>query len=164
MMHSLSKAIFLTFFFVSLAGPSFSQKRKAIEGKLLADLSKDEAEAEACEKRSREEQVAKFGKPLPRVAGHCWSNECPVRIILPVYPREAIRLKISGPVEVEGIVNEKGRVIFAQVMHGNPLLAKSAVAAAYKARFSPRTSCNGRPIKFRRLIAYNFLGNSISVK
>lgn len=53
-------------------------------------------------------------------------------------------------------IDETGKVVSAVDMcKGSPRLSEAAVAAALKARFSP-TTLNGKPVKFRGVIQYNF--------
>ena len=56
----------------------------------------------------------------------------------PDYPPEARAAGISGLVEVGANVDEAGRVVTARATSGHYLLRPAAVAAAKRARFSPR--------------------------
>jgi TonB family protein len=77
----------------------------------------------------------------------------------PCYSGIAKSAKISGPVTVETVVNETGRVSWERVVKGHPLLRAAALAAALKRTFTPYT-CSGRPIKAYDYVVYNFeLGN-----
>lgn len=59
-------------------------------------------------------------------------------------------------VVVKVVVDETGRVISAVDMcKGSPRLSEAAVAAAWKAKFSP-TTLKGQPVKVRRVLQYNF--------
>ena len=73
----------------------------------------------------------------------------------PAYPRDALVRGVFGKVVVEVIVDEKGQVIDARAISGNPLLRVSAVYAARLARFEP-TLLSGQPVKATRLIDYDF--------
>lgn len=72
----------------------------------------------------------------------------------PNYPPEA--RDISGTVEVQILIDENGRVIFAEASEGPPLLRQASVEAAQLARFSP-TRLRGQPIKVGGRIIYNFV-------
>ena len=74
----------------------------------------------------------------------------------PAYPAIAKAVRASGPVTVEVLVDERGRVSTARALAGHPLLRASAEAAARQARFSP-TLLAGRPVKVRGTITYNFV-------
>lgn len=122
--------------------------------KLFADVAEDEKAVAACSKAIREEQIKNFGKPLPKIAGHCW--DCPLKLVKPYYPETARRFRISGEVLVDIIVDERGYVVFAKVRKGNGMLRKAALEAAKLSQYRPEVTCNNRPIKFRRTIKYYF--------
>jgi protein TonB len=73
----------------------------------------------------------------------------------PVYPDAAKRLRMSGVVMVEVIVDETGKVISAEATSGPPALREVAVQAALRARFSP-TKLSGQPVKVSGSINYKF--------
>lgn len=73
----------------------------------------------------------------------------------PSYPETARRLRTSGIVTVEVIVDETGKVISAVATSGPSLLRDVAVQAALRARFSP-TKLSGQPVKVSGLINYKF--------
>ena len=73
----------------------------------------------------------------------------------PSYPETARRLRTSGIVTVEVIVDETGKVISAVATSGPSLLRDVAVQAASRARFSP-TKLSGQPVKVSGLINYKF--------
>lgn len=123
--------------------------------KLFADVAEDEKATIACLKTSQEEQIAKFGKPLPRISGHCYDG-CPTRMPKPYYPDAARRNRIRGEVIVNAIVDETGKVIYAKAIKGNGLLRRSAIQAAYLSSYQLKRICGDRPIKFRWRIRYYF--------
>jgi protein TonB len=73
----------------------------------------------------------------------------------PLYPESAKRLRISGLVTVEVVVDETGKVISAEATGGPAVLRDVAVQAALRARFSP-TKLSGQPVKVAGLINYKF--------
>jgi TonB family protein len=73
----------------------------------------------------------------------------------PSYPETARRLRTSGVVTVEVVVDETGKVISAVATSGPSLLRDVAVHAALRARFSP-TKLSGQPVKVSGLINYKF--------
>lgn len=125
---------------------------------LFAALREDEKLVAVCEQKLGEEQIAKYGRVLPKVSGHCLDG-CPTRLVLPVYPNEAKRLNFSGQVKVEAIVDETGKVVYARAMTGKPLLRQAAEQAALDSSYQPKKTCSNKPIKFRWLITYNFILN-----
>jgi protein TonB len=76
----------------------------------------------------------------------------------PPYPIVAKQAHIQGPVAVQIVIDEQGRVISARATSGNPLLQSAAVQAAYQARFTP-TTLNGQAVKVTGSITYNFVLN-----
>lgn len=74
----------------------------------------------------------------------------------PPYPMLARQTRVQGPVTVEILIDEQGRVVSAQATNGHPLLRTAAQQSAYQARFSP-TSISGRPVKVSGVITYNFI-------
>jgi TonB family protein len=74
----------------------------------------------------------------------------------PAYPPIAKAAKASGTVVVQVVVDERGNVISAHAVSGNPLLQTAAVEAARGAKFSP-TKLSGQPVKMTGIIRYNFV-------
>ena len=125
---------------------------------LFARLEEDEKLVAECEQKIREYQIANFGKVLPKISGHCWDG-CPISIVLPFYSDEAKRLRISGKVKVEAIVDENGKVVYAKAISGNPFLKRNAERVAKVSLYQPKKTCDNKPIKFRWTIIYNFILN-----
>jgi protein TonB len=74
----------------------------------------------------------------------------------PVYPIIAKQSRTQGPVNVQILVDEQGKVISAQIVAGNPMLTSAAKEAALRARFTP-TILNGQAVKIQGVIIYNFV-------
>lgn len=75
---------------------------------------------------------------------------------VPVYPAIAKAARIHGPVAVQILVDESGKVVSAKATSGHQLLQGEAVRAAYRARFTP-TLLTGQPVKVTGVITYNFV-------
>ena len=73
----------------------------------------------------------------------------------PVFPAMARHAGIEGPVVVEIVVDETGRVTSARALSGHPLLRDAAVEAALKWAFLP-TKVEGVPVKVIGTITFNF--------
>ena len=73
----------------------------------------------------------------------------------PVYSEEAKRLKATGRINVRVIVDENGKVIFAQAQNGEAVLREAAEAAARQAIFTPRTE-GGITVKVEGTLTYDF--------
>ena len=74
----------------------------------------------------------------------------------PPYPPLAKQIRIQGPVTVQILVDEEGRVVSAQTVSGHPTLLAAAREAALRARFTP-TKLSGVAVKVQGLITYNFI-------
>jgi protein TonB len=73
----------------------------------------------------------------------------------PYYPENARRLRMSGVVVVQVVVDETGKVISAEAISGPSTFKDVALQAALKARFSP-TKLSGQPVKVSGVINYKF--------
>ena len=85
----------------------------------------------------------------------CW-HACAVSLIKPAFPAIAGQNKISGSAEIETIADETGKIIFARATKENSVFRRNAEIAACRSRFKP-IFFNGKPIKFRWKIVYNFV-------
>lgn len=103
-----------------------------------------------------QEKASANCQPKGRRISHFCYDFCPTSLAKPLYPDEAKRMRISGRVKIEVIVNDNGSLIYAEVLEGKPYLSQSARQAAYRSSFQTRKSCDGKPIKFRGTIIYNF--------
>jgi protein TonB len=74
----------------------------------------------------------------------------------PSYPPMARQIRVFGPVSVQIVVDEQGKVISAQPVSGHPLLVSAAKEAALHARFTA-TVLNGQAVKVQGVITYNFV-------
>jgi len=74
----------------------------------------------------------------------------------PPYPPLAKQIRIQGPVTVQILVDEEGKVVTAQPVSGHPTLLAAAKEAAMRARFTP-TKLSGVPVKVQGMITYNFV-------
>jgi TonB family protein len=73
----------------------------------------------------------------------------------PTYPDTAKRMRTSGLVTVEVVIDENGKVISATAANGPSTLREAAIQAALRARFSP-TKLSGQPVKVAGTISYKF--------
>jgi protein TonB len=74
----------------------------------------------------------------------------------PPYPQLAKQIRAQGPVTVQILVDEDGRVVSAQAVSGHPMLLAAAKEAALRARFS-QTKLTGVAVKVQGVITYNFV-------
>src|SRR2546423_3783163 len=82
-------------------------------------------------------------------------NGTAVSLPTPAYPDAGRRMRATGAVEVEVVVDENGKVSSAKATSGPTILRDSAVQAALRARFTP-SKLSGRPITVTGKIIYNF--------
>lgn len=73
----------------------------------------------------------------------------------PSYPAEAKAAGVSGKVEVQVTISEKGQVIEAIAVSGPESLHEAAEQAAKQWTFKP-TKADRRPVKVQGLLAFNF--------
>ena len=74
----------------------------------------------------------------------------------PAYPPIAKQMRAHGPVSVQVLIDETGKVISATAVSGNPTLLHAAEKAALQARFKP-TRLSDQPVKVSGVITYNFV-------
>ncbi len=94
-------------------------------------------------------------KPLLRPLSGGVLNGKALALPMPSYPEVARRLRITGLVQVDVVVDENGKVISAKVLSGPGSLRDVALQAALRARFSP-TKLSGQSVKVSGQINYNF--------
>lgn len=79
-----------------------------------------------------------------------------VRRVEPAYPKLALETRTGGPVVVEVVVDESGRVVSARALSGHALLRKAAEDAARGWRWNP-TRLNGGAVQVVGTITFNFV-------
>ena len=94
-------------------------------------------------------------KPLLKPMSGGVLNGKAISLPAPSYPEIARRMRQSGKVEVDVIVDENGKVISARATSGPSVLRDVAVEAALRARFTP-TKLSGQSVKISGRIDYNF--------
>ena len=130
----------------------------------LAKLKFDPAEPVTVDMRTvssstKKVEVADTDAPPPqrllKPASGGVLNGVAINLPAPVYPDLARRMRVSGVVEVEVVLDENGKVISAKAVSGPESLRDVSVQAAYRARFSP-TKLSGQPVKVSGQINYKF--------
>jgi TonB family protein len=94
-------------------------------------------------------------KPILRPVSGGVLNGAAIYLPAPTYPETAKRMRTSGLVTVEVVIDENGKVISATAENGPATLRESAIQAALRARFSP-TKLSGQPVKVFGTISYKF--------
>jgi TonB family protein len=91
----------------------------------------------------------------PRMVSGGVLNGNAVTLPAPVYPETARRMRTSGVVEVEVVIDENGKVLSANAVSGPVVFRDNAVQAAMRAKFTP-SKLSGQPVKVTGKIIYNF--------
>jgi TonB family protein len=94
-------------------------------------------------------------KPILKPVSGGVLNGTAISLPPPIYPEAARRMRTSGMVTVDVILDETGKVVSATASSGPTILREAAVQAALKARFSP-TKLSGQPVKVSGVINYKF--------
>lgn len=94
-------------------------------------------------------------KPILRPVSGGVLNGAATYLPPPMYPETAKRMRTSGVVTVEVVIDENGKVISANAANGPSTLREAAIQAALRARFSP-TKLSGQPVKVFGTITYKF--------
>ena len=81
-----------------------------------------------------------------------------LRRVSPQYPPIAKAARIQGPVQVQVLISEEGRVLSTQVVSGHPTLRAAAEDAARQWLFKP-TTLNQVPVKVQGILTFNFTLN-----
>jgi len=82
----------------------------------------------------------------------------PLRKIPPVYPPLARATRVSGKVELVGVLGTDGRIHELKVLSGHPLLVKAAADAVMQWVYRP-TILNGQAVEVSAPITVNFILN-----
>ena len=94
--------------------------------------------------------------PTPTVVSKGVITGLALQLPKPPYPQIAKQARADGPVNVQVLIDETGKVISAKAVKGHPLLLAAAQQAAYGARFSP-TRLGDQAVKVSGVITYNFV-------
>ena len=82
----------------------------------------------------------------------------PIQRVSPVYPPLARTVRVSGKVELLGVLGTDGRIHEIKVISGHPLLIKAAVDAVMQWVYRP-TILNGQAVEVQAPIIVNFILN-----
>ena len=129
-------------------------KVPAIQG-VTADLRNSSVDANKKVVVATDNEPPPPPRPLLKPVSGGVLNGMALSLPAPLYPEVARRMRATGVVEVEVVVDENGKVISARAISGPNVLRDVAVQAAYRAHFSP-TKLSGQPVKITGRINYNF--------
>lgn len=77
------------------------------------------------------------------------------RKVMPIYPEQALPLRLSGTVVLEATISEDGRVRDLNLVRGNRTLAQAAIDAVSQWRYKPYL-LNGKPVAMKTQITVEF--------
>lgn len=93
-----------------------------------------------------------------------FSDCCPIQVHkinnpTPIYPASAKFVNAKGRISVRVFVNEKGKVFWAEVESGHPLLRAIALKTACRTIFKPYVCyCGKKEVRqFQTIISYDFV-------
>jgi protein TonB len=75
--------------------------------------------------------------------------------VQPVYPQQALQMRIQGAVELEASISQDGSITGIKVLNGQPVLAHAAVNAVRQWKYQPYV-LNGEPVAIQTQITVNF--------
>ena len=95
------------------------------------------------------------GQPAPKIIHGGVLPGRAMSLAKPVYPPAARAVHAAGAVNIQVVIDEDGKVFWAQWVSGHPLLVSAARIAACNSTFTP-TLLSGVPVKVSGIITYNF--------
>ena len=75
--------------------------------------------------------------------------------VQPVYPSQAMQMRIQGAVDLEASISQDGSITKIKVLNGHPVLARAAVDAVRQWKYQPYV-LNGEPVAIQTQITVNF--------
>ncbi len=111
------------------------------------------------ETKSENDEAVCLNAEYPKRKGKIISagvlNAKAIDIPKPEYPAEAKAKKIDGEVKASVFVDEAGKVVWARIDNGHPLLQEAVKKVVCQSLFKPAT-ISGHPYSFSGLIIYRF--------
>ena len=75
--------------------------------------------------------------------------------VQPVYPNQAMQMRIQGAVQLQATINKQGRITSVKVLSGDAILSRAAVEAVNQWKYKPYF-LNGEPVDIQTQITVNF--------
>lgn len=103
-------------------------------------------------------QGAPLSKPLMKESGLDSKIDVPAKLkrsMPPTYPMEAKQKWIDGDVKIHALVGKNGKVLKAELVLGDPLLAKAALNAVLQWEYQPAL-LNGEPVETTVTVTLRF--------
>ena len=78
-----------------------------------------------------------------------------VKKVAPVYPEQALQMKIQGPVQIMATISKDGNITNLKLVSGDPILARAAMDAVKQWKYQPYY-LNSQPVDIQTDITVNF--------
>jgi periplasmic protein TonB len=75
--------------------------------------------------------------------------------VSPIYPQNALRMRIEGSVELMATISKSGDITHIKTLSGDPQLTKAAIDAVQQWKYKPYL-LNGEPVEIQTQITVNF--------
>jgi TonB family protein len=75
--------------------------------------------------------------------------------VSPVYPQQALQLKIEGPVQIMATISKNGTITNQKLLSGDPILGRAAMDAVKQWKYEPYY-LDGQPVDIQTQITVNF--------
>ena len=149
----------LTFFQTSSVSQTKEEKQEPL---WKQNLYKENVEHEefACNKEDSEIVKSFFVKRPLNIKLPICHNDCPIIKCRPVvrFPPAAKVVRVTGKVSVHVLADEKGKVLYARVLDGHPLLRAAARRGACETQFEEYQYGKHQGVMHFTVDDYEFLG------
>ena len=78
-----------------------------------------------------------------------------IKKVQPSYPRNALALRIEGPVELMETISKTGDITHIKILSGDPQLTRAAAEAVKQWKYKPYL-LNGEPVEIQTQVTINF--------
>ena len=78
-----------------------------------------------------------------------------IKKVSPIYPQNALTMRIEGPVELTTTISKTGDITHVKVLSGDPQLTRAAADAIKQWKYKPYL-LNGEPVEIQTQITVNF--------
>jgi len=78
-----------------------------------------------------------------------------IKKVQPVYPRNALSLRIEGTVELLATLSKTGDITHIKILSGDAQLARAAAEAVKQWKYKPYL-LNGEPVEIQTQVTLNF--------
>ncbi len=96
-------------------------------------------------------EMPAFGSPVSQgITGGVLEHK-----VQPVYPLQALPMRLAGTVILQATIGEKGKVDDVKIVSGPPLLTAAAIDAVRQWRYTPFL-LDGKPVKMQKQITISF--------